>query len=192
MKIRLVFAVVGVLFGSICSAVAQQADERVIVRLPIEKNEPLVILETKVNGRSIPLGQKFTANEDWIRGLVFVVKNTSDKRILFASIDLFFASPISAKARFEVFYGSWALQNRPPKPGEQLAGMLPGETAEIGFSDQRFAGFTRFLQDISLVTVSKIDMRIGSVIFEDDTMWSRSEYFRRDPINPSSWNSISR
>jgi hypothetical protein len=90
----------------------QETKERIVSRLPVEKTEPLTITDVRVNGQSIAFGQKFTANDEWIKSLVFVVKNTSDKRILFASIDLFFSRPDSSNAMFDIFFGPWGLQNR--------------------------------------------------------------------------------
>lgn len=168
---------------------AQPSRERVIVRMPVEKNEPLTIVETKVSGQRITLGQKFSANDDWLGGLVFSVKNTSDKRVLFASIELFFQQPDGAKGMFDVFYGPWALQNRKPKPEEQLVGILPGEMMEIGFSPQRYVGLTSFLNDTHIgPSVENVNVRFGSVIFADDTMWTRGSQFSRDLTNPGRWN----
>jgi hypothetical protein len=72
---------------------AQEAKQRVIARTPVEKDEPLGITDVKVNGQSVTFGQKFNANDDWLKSLVVTVKNTSDKRILFASIRLQFPRP---------------------------------------------------------------------------------------------------
>lgn len=170
---------------------AQPSRERVIVRMPVEKNEPLTIVETKVSGQRITLGQKISANDDWLRGLVFSVKNTSDKRVLFASVELFIQQPDGARGMFDIFYGPWALQNRQPKPEEQLVGIPPGETTEISFSVQRYVGFMTFLDDTHIgPSVENVKVRFGRVIFEDDTMWTRGDQFSRDPTNPRSWNNV--
>jgi hypothetical protein len=159
--------------------------------MPVEKNEPLAITDVKVNGKSITFGRKFNANDDWLRTLVFSVKNTSDKRVLFASIELFIQQPDGARGMFDIFCGPWALQNRQPKPEEQLVGIPPGEIAEIGFSPQRYVGLMSFLNDTHIgPSVENVNMRFGSVIFADDTMW-RGGFFRRDPTNPRSWNNVS-
>lgn len=170
---------------------AQTAKERVIERL-LEKNEPVEIIDTKVNGQSVTLGQKFRADDDWITTVVFTVKNRSDKRILFASVDLFFPRPDGSNPMFDVFYGNWRLQNQPPAAGEQLIGFAPDETVEIGLSAQRRVGLTSFLKDAQLPqSIDKVSLRFGSIIFDDDTMWSRSTLFRRDPSNPMRWNNVS-
>jgi len=128
---------------------APQTQERTIRRLPIERNEPLAITDTKVNGRSVSFDQKFVANDDWIRSLVISVKNKSDKLILFAELDLFFPRPTNSKNQLAMFnllfYGNHPLLTRPPTPDERLAGIAPGETVEIGFSVQNFVGLQQFL-----------------------------------------------
>jgi hypothetical protein len=191
MKTHIV-AAAALLVGCCFSVTGQQSHERLVTRLPVERNEPLVILETKVNGRDITPGEKFTANDEWIRSIAFVVKNTSNKRVLFASVDLFFSQPDGANVMFNLFYGPFALQSRPPKPEELLVGISPGDTTEIAFSERQFAGFTKFVEETKLGrSIPKLDMRIGSVILEDDTMWSRGEFSRRDPSNPRGWINVS-
>jgi hypothetical protein len=184
--------IIGVFYASTRVRGAQQnTKHRTIARLPIERNEPLTIRDIKVNGTSISFNHKFVADDDWMKSLVVTVKNASSKRILFASIDLFFPRPQDSKdppAIFDVFYGKWALQNRRPTDDEQLIGIAPGEIADIGLSVQKFVDLTSFLKSTNFPqSIEKVDLRFGSVIFEDDTMWTRGSYFRRDPNNSSSW-----
>lgn len=180
------------LVGMSVTGHAQPSRDRVIERLPVEKNEPVEIIDTKVNGQSIVLGQTFKANDEWIRTLVFTVKNKSDKRVLFASVELFFPRPEGSNTMFDLFYGSWGLQNRRPTSSEQLIGIAPGDTVEIGLSAQRLVGLTKFLKDSNVSeSIDKINVRFGSIIAEDDTMWSRGTHFHRDPGNPARWNNMS-
>ena len=93
MKIRLAIAAIGLVFGCFFPAVSQEANERLIARMPAPKAEPLEITDIKVNGQSVSFDKKFLAGDDWLLTLTFGVKNKSDKRILFANIDLFFLPP---------------------------------------------------------------------------------------------------
>jgi hypothetical protein len=191
-SVALGIIVIALVVGVSVTSHTQTAKERVIERMPVEKNEPVEIIDTRVDGQSITLGQKFKANDDWIKTLVFTVKNKSDKRILFTSIDLFLPRHEGSNPMFDLFYGNWGLQNRRPTSGEQSIGIAPGETVEIGLSAQRLVGFTSFLKDSHVSqSIEKIDVRFGSVIVEDDTMWSRGAYFHRDPSNPARWNNAS-
>src|SRR6266436_9437818 len=168
MKIRSVSSSVifiTIITCAIQTSAVQQPTERVIRRLPVEENEPLVITDTKVNGQSITFGQKFTANDDWIKSLVVVAKNKSDKRILFAELDLFFHRPTASKdqlALFDLlFYGSHPLLTRSPTPDERLVGIAPGETTEIAFSVRKFDDLQQFLTSVGFSqSIEKVDLRI--------------------------------
>jgi hypothetical protein len=193
MKIRWVssgVALIALIAGAAYSTAPQQPQERVIKRMPVEQNEPLAITDIKIDGRSVSFGQKFVADDDWMRTLVFSIKNISDKRILFVNLDLFFTRPPGSKDQMAMFnllgYGNWALQRRPPTEEERLKGIAAGETVQVELSNQRFDDLKRFLTDVRYPNVTQVDVKLGVAIFEDDTMWSGEE-FRRDPQNPSSW-----
>lgn len=179
MKIRpilLSLSAIALLAGLLLVANAtQQSKERLITRMPAEQNDPLSITGMKVKGRSISFDQKFVADDDWMKSLVVTVKNKSEKRVLFASIELFFPRPKGSKdqgAMFDVFYGNRALQDRQPTASEQLIGIAPGETTEIGFSVQKFVDLTSFLKATNFPqSIEKLNLRLGSVIFDDNTMW---------------------
>ena len=172
----------------------QQSKERLINQMPVEQNEPLTITDLKVNAQSVSFDQRFAADDDWLKSLVVKVKNKSDKRVLFVSIELLFPRRQGSKdqgAMFDVFYGNRALQDRQPTASEQLIGIAPGETTEIGFSVQKFVDLTSFLKATNFPqSIEKINLRLGSVIFDDNTMW-RGGFFRRNPRNPSSWINVS-
>lgn len=174
------------------AGIAQHSQER-IISTRSQQNEPVAMTEIKVNGRSISVGKNFLADDDWMRSLAVSVKNTSDKHIVLASLDVFFPRPPGSKdlpAVFYIFHGNWALRSRPPTADERLVGIAPGETVEIGFSVQKFADLQRFLTDARYpASIERVEMWIDSVIFEDDTMW-RGGLFRRDPNNPGSWNNV--
>ena len=191
MKIRLVVAAIGLLFGCFYSAIAQQSNERLITRLPVEKNEPLEIRDIKVNGQSVSFNKKFFAGDDWMLTLTFTVKNRSDRRILFANLDLFFSPPAASKpvALFDLLsYGKYALTSRSPSTSERSIGLSPGETVEIGFNAQSFVDVTRFLADLGFPQrVDRVKLGLGRVIFEDDTMWYAGAFAQRDPKDPASW-----
>ena|ERR1041385_260103 len=193
MKTRLmlsvaVFAFIACLFHS---TAAQPAQERVIRRLPIEKNEPIEIIDIRVNGQSVSLDKKFTADDEWLSSLVFAVKNRSDKRILFASIRLQFPRPIGAPgnpAIYDMSYGNWALQTRIPNSDERSVGLQPGETATIRLTARRFADLKDFLSMAHYpYSIDLVELSIAPAIFDDDTMWYAGAISRRDPKDPTTW-----
>lgn len=62
-------------------------------RLPREKNEPIRIRAVKVKGRKLRSNENFFSNGDWLDDLTITIENRTNKRILFASIDLIFSAP---------------------------------------------------------------------------------------------------
>ena len=171
----------------------QEFKERIIERLPVERNEPIAITDIKVDGQSVSLDKKFRAADDWLQSLVISIKNKSDKVILFASIDLQFPRPPRPQdppmAIYEMSYGNWALQTRRPTSAEVLVGASPGEIVEIRSSTEQSVGLRGFLTATNYPSsIEKVDLSIGHVIFADDTMWyAGSQAFQRDPKDPSRW-----
>ena len=196
MKIGSVMAAIVVMGSVALFAFGNTADapnERLLTRLP-QKNEPIAIIEMSVNGETISFGRHFVAADDWMRTLVITVKNTSSKRILFLNFDLFLKFPERPNERFVLFdqlsYGNWALQRRPPSADDRLVGIAPGESVAVQLADKQFANLLKFVTEVQLPgTIDKVHLKIGRIIFEDDTMWS-DEMFRRDPTDPSNWHNV--
>lgn len=196
MKIRFVVSVFAAIACFVCAfytGAAQESQERVVKRLPIEHGEPIAITDIKVNDKSISFDKKFPADDNWLSSLAVSIKNSSDKRILFTSIQLQFTRPARSPGNMsvdDIFYGNWALQMRPPTQDEKLVGIAPAETAAISMTAQKFLELKRFLAETGFPdSIERVDIRINSVIFEDDSMWTRGKYLRRDPNNPGSWKS---
>jgi hypothetical protein len=194
MKTRFVFAGIAVIALIACSfhsIAAQQSQERVIKRMPIEQNEPIEITDIKVNGQSVSFDKKFAADDEWLKSLVISIKNKSDKLILFASIRLQFPRLAGSRERVSIYQmetGNAALPMRLPTLVERLVGIRPNETAELKFSPQEFAQLRDFLSMTQYpFSIEKVDLTIARVIFEDDTMWYAGSIARRHPKEPRTW-----
>ena len=172
----------------------QDANERIIGRLPIEQDEPLAITAITVNDRRVELNRPFVAPGGWIRNLVISVKNISNKPILFASIRLVFprsANSSAAVSIYDVVYGDNLLMTRQPASNQQLVGLMPGNTASMKLSVENFVELERFLRETDYPSdVERIDLRIGHVIFDDDTMWYAGTALRRDPNDSGKWVNV--
>lgn len=186
MKIRFLFsasAFIAFIIAAVCVTAEAQHHERLIKRMPIEKNEPLVITEIKVNGRSVQVDKEFLADDDWMKSLVISVKNTTDKYILFANLDLIFVRPPGSEtpiAGFEMFYGNYLLRSRPPTEVERSTGLAPQGVADFQLNANEFQGLQRLLKDAGLpLGVEKLNLKLGEIIFADDTMWYVGTQFRR-------------
>ena len=191
--ISITFFVFGIVSVAVAfnATTAQEVKQRVIARMPVEKDEPLAITDVKVNGQNVTFGQKFSADDEWLGSLVFTVKNTSDKRMLFASIRLQFPRPAGSQETIsvhDIYWGNSGLQTQLPKPDERLAEIKPGETADITLTTQQFAELKNFLSLTHYAhSIDRVSLSIGHIIFDDDTMWYAGAIARRDPKDPTTW-----
>lgn len=196
MKIRILvsaIAVITLIAGAVCVSAQEQPRERSIKRMPIQKNEPLEITDIKVGGQNVSFDKSFLADDDWMKTLVISVKNTSDKRILFATLDfVFLRAPGSEPpiAGFDIFYGNYLLRSRPPTASESLIGLAPNEVAAFQINANQFQALKGLLADADLPPgVKKLNIKLGEVIFEDDTMWYVGAEFRREK-DLTSWKRV--
>ncbi|HXI25313.1 MAG TPA: hypothetical protein VNG71_15725 [Pyrinomonadaceae bacterium] len=188
-------AVSATMFMRVAKTASQQPQkERLLHRLPVLRGEPIVITDIKVGGKSISFEQKFIADDDWLKGLVVSVKNRSDKRILLTKLEFFFPPPPGSQSLLSVFhlsYGNYALLwGHTPTAAERLVGIGPGEAADIACVGQQYENFRRFFADIGHPSLDKVDLRLRTVIFEDDTMWDLGDYYRRNANDPASWSRV--
>ena len=184
----LVMSVATFFEDSLIAVSAVQQQERLLHRLPVEQGEPIVIIDIKVNSQNVSFDEKFVAGDDWMKGLVFTVKNRSDKRILFVSLGLRFPRPPGSQDKISISdipYGNDELLARSPTPDERLVGIAPGQTVDMQLTPQRFDDVRQFLAATGYPSsTDRVDLKIQEVIFEDDTMWSGGRYHRRDPKDP--------
>lgn len=177
---------------------APEHQERLLHRLRIEgpEVEPLVITDIKVNGQSISFDKKFGADDDWMKSLVFSVKNRSDRLILFASLWLRFTTPEGSSQKRSIahmHYGNDELVARKPTSQERLIGIAASETVDIHFTPEEAEDLPIFLSATGQSpNVEKAGLEIGEVLFEDDTMWNRGVLHKRDKEQLSTWTMVKR
>lgn len=180
--------------SSYAAGAVQQPRGRLIKQLPISGNHPLVITEMKVNGRPVSFGEKFDADDDWLKNLVISVENRSDKRILFASIQLQFPRPPGFHEKIslsDIPYGNREIEIRPPTQAERLVGIAPGQTVNMQLTSERFNGAREMLVATGYgSSIDNVHLRVNSVIFEDDTMWKMGRILQRDPNEAGRWNVV--
>lgn len=182
-------AMIGLVVVLTTATLAQQTSERVVEAMWV-REQPVEVIAISNDGQHINFGQKFNAPDDWMSTLKFSVRNTSNKRILYAELRFFFPRPTGSQelpGSFTLFYGKYAISRRPPTIGEQTVGIVPGEIVEIGFSDQKYRDLQTFLKEARFPGVEKTALMLGMVIFDDDTGWYGQESLRRDPNDPTSW-----
>lgn len=193
-KLRLVLCLAVVAFFAntlyAVTAVAQQ-QARTLKRLPIERKEPVSIVKLKVKGKAVSPDEPFSSDDDWLNDFAVTVKNTSNKAILFAAIDLQFPRPAGSAERIaidDISYGNSAVVVRSPTTAERSSGLMPGQTVDIQPSAGHFDLIREHLPELGYSPrIEKVAFKIGKIIFEDDTMWYAGSLFRRDPNDPRSW-----
>lgn len=185
------------MFGLVSVAVAfnattaQEAKQRVIARMPVEKNEPVEIAEVRVNGQPISFDKEFSADDNWLRSLTVSIKNRSNKTILFASIRLRFPRATGleeAVSVHDMFWGDGSLQTQLPNREKQADSLKPGDSNDIKFSAQQFTDLMNFLRGTHYpFSIDHVDLSVAHVIFDDDSMWYVGTFLQRDPTDPSKW-----
>ncbi len=192
-----VLCAVALLFGTLYTAtrahlVSQQLNQRSIGRLRPERDEPLRIRAVRAKGRSVRRNEKFDADDDWLRELTIRVKNVSGKRILFASIDLLFpaAEPGGPRAIDQIDYGNRELLTRPPTPNELRSGIEPQQEVDIQLNGIAYDRVRSLLADIGYVGIPRVELRLGRVIFQDDSTWYAGSPFRRDARDSKNWTNV--
>lgn len=153
--------------------------------------EPIKIEEVKVKGRPVGLGAKFTEEDDWLSGLTIKVKNISDRPVVFLDVALVFPRPDAREpaASDHLLYGRYPLapgQAAPEAPAVGQPPLQPGATAELALTD--YEGTRRFLDQTNYpAAVTRLEIEISDVYFDQNTKWSGGQIFRRDPRNPDGW-----
>jgi len=132
----------------------------------------LELVDVKVAGRSITIGQPFSAEEDWLRSLVFRMKNTSERSIIGARIH--FGLP-ETKTEDKIFgfsleYGK-GLSTGIASDEQKI--IKPNEEFELKFNDAQYQRHKKFFSErSSLSSFSKILIGVTTAKFEDDLIWA--------------------
>jgi hypothetical protein len=169
----------------------QNGKHRTIARLPIERNEPVRIRAVKFKGMKVRHRQKFLADDDWLSGLTVTIKNRTNKTITFAAIDIQFPRPIGSEgptAFHTIEYGNRALLTHRAGADDRSSGIAPGESVDLALTPHDLSGIAFLLSATGYHSAAeKLNLSVGHVIFEDDTMWYAGSPAQRDPNVPGSW-----
>jgi hypothetical protein len=163
--------------------------EKKVVTLTEWPTAPVKFIETRVTGKAIEFTKEFDGGDDWIRGIVVALKNTSNRNIIYISLLLQFpetqaAGPIMSAS---LEYGRYSSQ---PSNGNYDKLLKPDEEVEIKLPDTNYDNLRSFLSSGSFNKVNALHIHLDSVIFDDDTGWFGGILMRRDPGNPKKWDRI--
>jgi hypothetical protein len=173
---------------------AAQETYRIVRRLALEQNEPVTIRTVTVKGQSISTNEKFLSSDGWLNGLKITVENSSDKKILLASVQLQFPRPDGSKgllAVYDLSFGNSALVARSIQPDVNSDILAPRQRIDLQVSASDFDLIARLLAFNGYKgSIEEVAIRIGHIIFADDTMWYAGSYMQRDPSAPGTWTTF--
>src|SRR5262249_20436115 len=114
---------------------ARQSPQKTISYIP-RRDQPIRLSKVQVTGRSLALKansaskEDFEAGDDWMKGLVLTLKNTTDKNIVYTSVYLQFPE---TEATGPIISLPLQYGHLPEKPGawDPNTVLRPGEEVEL-------------------------------------------------------------
>lgn len=166
-------------------AFSQQA-ERFIDKLSW-RTEPIQIVKIKANGKSVELGRKFQAGEDWLNGLIITTQNVSEKAIVRVELTLAFPPPKGSSPPKPTVVVPMVFGTDPAleSPSVALKLVNPGDRVEIELLEGNLPSIRKDLERLGYgVKVTHAQIRIRSVTFIDGSQWIGDEVIYPNPNNP--------
>lgn len=159
---------------------SHQDKEKRIERLSYD-NEPVEISKLKANDNVLELGKKIPDTDDWLKHFKIEFKNKSDKIIVYLCYDLDFPETKETGNifAFPLCYGINPFVNK-NNDNKQL--LEPGDVAEVQLTDAKLATLKEIIERRQPFSgISKINIRLSFIAFEDGTAWSGGSMLRPDP-----------
>jgi len=163
-----------------------QGSNRILV-IKAHFNPPVTIKSMRNNRRVIESEKAFAEGDDWLSGLAFTLSNRSGKEVVFVDVELLFPR-LEGDSRFPSL---WHMRyGRDPflAPAVDSSGtttfkaMAPGADFQIGLSDEQVTWLKSFLRETGFPdSIQRVEARVITVGFKDDTVWSVGKVFRRNP-----------
>src|ERR1044071_8660468 len=150
-------------------------------------NQPIEIVELKVNGRAAQLSQGIDGDTDWLNGLSWKIKNLAKKNIL--SIDLFVPFPdTQSTGRLLVYPMHYGADPKIAKNPEIVKPVKSEDTADFVISSEVYGDIKPHLEArIPLSDVNHVRIKLELIVFDDDTAWGSGQEMRRDQNDPRRW-----
>jgi hypothetical protein len=168
---------------------------RVISQARVEagRQSPVHVVSVSFKGEAVEPGRQFLADDEWLLGLTFRVKNVSDRPVSYVGISLRVPKSADQKNKYSEFVGPYVYGCAPTSPCRPDAKgahdeIMPGETRDVALAEGAHKGMTAVLiENGASAPIMAAEYDIESVFFDAGTMWSRGFLFRRDPSEPSKY-----
>ena len=148
---------------------------------------PVKIVGVETSKRKVVLGESFSDDDEWMKGLKVRVENTSGKDLTHVGIRITFDPPVDQKdqtrASWDVWYGvsPFYYKAEEPIPPPQVREIQPGEIESVVLSDTQYDALRTFLKDIKFPSsIERIHISVYTIGFADGTAWG-GQLYRRDP-----------
>lgn len=154
--------------------------EREIRQLSFD-NEPVEMVSIGNSRKRLKLDEKFTQETDWLKDLSVEIRNTSDKNIVYFEVGLDFPETKDSgnKMSFPIRYGVSPL-SKVRNDKEQL--IKSGESITLRLTSEKYEVLKSFIETRHLLdSLSKVDLRISFILFDDGTAWGGGNFLRSDP-----------
>jgi hypothetical protein len=154
------------------------------------KNQPIEFVKVKAAGRPISLKatsenkEEFDGDDEWLKGFVVYLKNTSNKNIIYINLHLAFPETDVGGPRMSHLL-EFSQYPESPNVGSSDKVLKPGEEIEIPLPDVEHTKLYEFLKSGSFNHVNNLRLALQFIIFEDDTAWAGGALMRRNPDNPA-------
>src|ERR1044071_1769562 len=187
LKASLVQGMAVVVTSLLLSAVGSAARRERLMTQESLPDEPIQISEVRVKGQPVQFGRRFVADERWLNGLKFVVKNVSPKAI--SHITLLIEQSVPGAPTFEIILRKGYFDPFAEKPtGEGPPVVAPGMAAELTLDGEEYKTYIDSLpEEFKGPAVPLVNVRIHRAVFEDGSMWYKGMLHYRNPDRPSSW-----
>jgi hypothetical protein len=184
------------LFQSTASSQQTDPRERKVDDKYSYKDCPIKIIGLETGKHKIVLGQAFSDDDDWMKGLKVRIENTSDKVITHVGIKMVFDRPVDqadqAEAGWDMWYGvsPFSLEPNEPIPPPLVRLIKPGETELIALSDTDYDALRVFLMELKFPSSTQsVHISVYTIGFTDDTAWG-GHLFRRDTRSKHGWTPV--
>jgi hypothetical protein len=159
----------------IVNQIDKSQSQKLIDREDLVKNSPLKIQAVKVRKgaqlRIWEFGKKARASKEWLEGLIFEVKNVSNKPIKYFELQLDFPDikMLERPAMGSLEYGLLSIRDGHKLGNEAAPLLMPGQTATLIFA----ATEARALQNWAIAQgnsqgINAIKVRLGLVAFDSN------------------------
>ena len=162
--------------------------EKVIAKASFSfPNQPIEIVGAGNSRKFVKLNEKFTQDTDWLKDFKIKFKNKFNKNITFILFGIEFPETISSGniMSFPLSYGFHPVFSA---KDEKVDPVKADETFELTLTEKNYQQLKSFIEKRHLLDdLSKVEIRLGFILFEDGTGWSTGKLVRPDPNNPQTF-----